>query len=535
MASPFSDILHTNHVPSEREILEIKAFLAEPEKELAQIDDEIDRLEDLIFALMDKREVLRETVDPHRALLSPFRRLPQDIVQEIFLACLPTKYNAAMSADEAPLLLCRISRSWRSFALSVPLLWSTLHIPVGLTHHDGGVQEMPARLFPALYATVDNWLGRSSGCPLALSVKCYPDHTAPVSADFLEHLMTWSSRWKSINLSGCKSVDAFLAAPRLEGQFPILERIELSHYSQVPPDAATWDLLRAPTLRSASLKVEITDPLSLPLPWDQLTQLDLDCDIPWHFQAGNGGQGLMVGSAVELLHRCHRLEICSLHIAHYADTVSETRTVAHLKFLYSLRLYQSFDATHLLEHLVMPNLRIFGLRPHVKIPSFPTQLSVKSMVTEPPTVKVLEMTLASIPNNSLMDTLTLLSSITDLYLIGCLPPDVDINPMAPLPGAILDDEMLAQLTPSSPYDSCLCPRLESVVLEKMSNLSDNALFRFIEARAASAHPLKYVRAEFMRRMEWDMVPFLEPYMDDGLRVSLRYSIPLGRGYYDPTV
>ncbi|KAJ6460143.1 hypothetical protein C8R47DRAFT_1243045 [Mycena vitilis] len=538
MVSPFAQILHTNHVPSERETLEIKEFLAEPEQELAQIDDQIDSLENVIHGLMNRRDVLRETVDPHRAILSPFRRLPKDIVQEIFLACLPTSYNAAMTRDEAPLLLCRVSRGWREFAQSFPLLWSTLHIPVGLTHYGGAVQEMPARLFPALCATVDRWLGRSSGCPLSLSVKCYPDHTAPVSAEFLEHMMMWSSRWRSLTLDGGRSVEDFLAVHRSADAFPMLEELDISHHTQIPQDAATWGILRAPALRRVSLKVQVIDPFGLTLPWEQLTQLDLNCDISWMFEDGNGAQGLKISSAVELLHKCHRLEHCSLHVAHYVSTISVTSMTAQLDFLRSLELYQSYDATELLEHLTMPSLRVFGLYPHEKIPRAPANFSVKSMVKGPPGVEELMLFLRMITLDSLIDTLTLLSSVTDLHLVGYPPPDIDSGPVAPPFGAVFDDEMLARLTPSSSSDETyLCPRLEYLVLEEMSGLSDDALFRFIKARAASAHPLKYVRAEFMRRREWDMLPFLEPYMgqDDGLRVSLRYSIPLGRGYYDPTV
>ncbi|KAJ7646476.1 hypothetical protein FB45DRAFT_712843, partial [Roridomyces roridus] len=47
-------------------------------------------------------------VDSHTALVSYPRRLPVDIVREIFVACLPAHRNAVMSAQEAPLLLSRI-------------------------------------------------------------------------------------------------------------------------------------------------------------------------------------------------------------------------------------------------------------------------------------------------------------------------------------------------------------------------------------------------------------------------------------------
>jgi hypothetical protein len=36
-------------------------------------------------------------VDTHKALISPARRLPLDIIEEIFVACLPTHRNCVMS------------------------------------------------------------------------------------------------------------------------------------------------------------------------------------------------------------------------------------------------------------------------------------------------------------------------------------------------------------------------------------------------------------------------------------------------------
>ncbi|KAJ7922294.1 hypothetical protein B0H13DRAFT_2411023 [Mycena leptocephala] len=473
------------------------------EQELALLDDEIStRLENLINSLLDKRDILKETIDPHRALLTPFRQLPKDMVQAIFIACLPTDNladNAVMSAEMAPLLLCSI--------------------PVGMTFYEGAVQEMPARLFPALYTAVDTWLDRSGGCPLSLSVRSYPDHTAPVSAEFLEHLTRWYARWKSIGFTGNRSVRKFLAVPRSEGQFPMLEKLWISHSSEAPQDPPSWDLLRAPTLRDVWFKVKITEPLGLPLPWEQLTRLVLDCEIPWSWEGDNEAHGLTIESAIELLHRYSRLE-----------KLLATRGPVNG---HSVRI-QNHSASELSVY-VPPSaeLRRHGtsgpprdsesacLRAsstpwsHHRIHSLPTELSVKSL-TDPPT---------GITNTSLLDTLARLSTITDLLF-----PDIDSILVAPPAGVVLDNDLLARLTPdSSGSNDYLCPRLEFVDVETMPGvLSDDALFNFIVRRATSAHPLKFVQADFLRRREWDIIPAFEPCFETGLQVDIHYSMPMGR-------
>ncbi|KAJ7892808.1 hypothetical protein B0H14DRAFT_2685809, partial [Mycena olivaceomarginata] len=66
-------------------------------------------------------------IGSHKALISHPRRLPVDILREIFVACLPVDRNAVMSAQEAPLLLGRICSTWRSIVLTTPRLWASLH------------------------------------------------------------------------------------------------------------------------------------------------------------------------------------------------------------------------------------------------------------------------------------------------------------------------------------------------------------------------------------------------------------------------
>ncbi|KAJ7785186.1 hypothetical protein DFH07DRAFT_699116, partial [Mycena maculata] len=123
MESPFAQHLDTNYTPSDTEIKWIKSHL------LPHIL-EVSRLDALIQDLSVRRDKTQEYIDAHRALLTPVRRLPPEIVQEIFLACLPTQRNAVMSAQEAPLILTSICASWRALALSTPALWASLHLPL---------------------------------------------------------------------------------------------------------------------------------------------------------------------------------------------------------------------------------------------------------------------------------------------------------------------------------------------------------------------------------------------------------------------
>ncbi|KAF9480772.1 hypothetical protein BDN70DRAFT_804690, partial [Pholiota conissans] len=64
---------------------------------------------------------------------SPIRRVPYDVLNEIFIQCL---FPHSLRVDErrprlrliqnAPMVLCQVCSSWRTMALSTPNLWSRL-------------------------------------------------------------------------------------------------------------------------------------------------------------------------------------------------------------------------------------------------------------------------------------------------------------------------------------------------------------------------------------------------------------------------
>ena len=127
--TPFSHYLQSNQGPSEDEICEIKALRTKPLQEISIIDVEIERTECILNSLKRKRIHIQKSVDDFNTILAPVRRLSMDVLGVIFSHCLVTHRNPVMSPTEAPILLTQVCRDWRSIALSIPRLWSRLHIP----------------------------------------------------------------------------------------------------------------------------------------------------------------------------------------------------------------------------------------------------------------------------------------------------------------------------------------------------------------------------------------------------------------------
>ncbi|KAJ7452899.1 hypothetical protein FB451DRAFT_1050704, partial [Mycena latifolia] len=124
----YKDVLHTNFVPSDQECRRIRDFVVAPTDKLQETTEEIARLEALLEQLTRQRDELAEYIDSHLALVAPARRLPEDILREIFIATLPLDRHPGMSPRASPLLISRICNDWRTLALSMPRLWASLHI-----------------------------------------------------------------------------------------------------------------------------------------------------------------------------------------------------------------------------------------------------------------------------------------------------------------------------------------------------------------------------------------------------------------------
>ncbi|KAF9260660.1 hypothetical protein L218DRAFT_871799, partial [Marasmius fiardii PR-910] len=172
--SQFAHFLGTNYTPDKDGMQAIACTLHEPQQKLGALHEQIAQLEETLFKLKAERDSLQKYINEHHALLTPFRRLPVDIIREIFVRCLnpyPTR-----SMKDAPLLLTTICKSWRQITLETPALWSSIHLFIPeLPRHsvDRGsrlVIDQYSDLVKERLAGAERWLKRSGAVPLRLSL-----------------------------------------------------------------------------------------------------------------------------------------------------------------------------------------------------------------------------------------------------------------------------------------------------------------------------------------------------------------------------
>jgi len=293
--TPFDSVLGTNFIPSESDVQLINAYLVEPLSKITELDLESNRLQ-------AERDEIFAQIQPYQALLSPIRRLPLDIMERIFLSCLPTQRNPAMSTLEAPLKLGRICSSWRSFAYSSPRLWSRIHISLlhlgeipeistdtetdfeGYEIHEWRVEEAMVGIRCHLDG-VSEWLTRAESHPLSISIfGCRYSSRLSATLALLQTLLPFTKQWQDLELlvtCDHSVLQEFRQHLKLL-EFPLLRSVYLSEvlYPDSPFDPpnppSPFEWLSTPSLRSLhALSLPSTSLAKSGIHWPILTELTL--------------------------------------------------------------------------------------------------------------------------------------------------------------------------------------------------------------------------------------------------------------------
>ncbi|KAJ6505561.1 hypothetical protein C8R45DRAFT_973118 [Mycena sanguinolenta] len=487
-ASPFADRLGTNYVPSVEEVKYLHGLLVDPIEQLVRVQAQIDEMDFIRDQLKAKRESLQSAIDAHKTLVSPMRRIPDDVLQEIFFACLPTEHHALIDISEAPLLLGRICRRWRALSHVTATLWTSIHIPPLRS------PERSVDFFPQLRPVIEQWLERAAACTLSVSLVETSEFGSDPGTHSISLLRNFSHRLRRLSLSG----DARLFRPILRlgpNSLPALESIGVCgnanrRYPFGVEHPEVLNSLQLPSLTDISLRVMV-DPLSLPLNWSQLTCLDLRC-FP---HIGLDGVG-----ALELLRRCPSLVRCRLRLhrgLHDSGLASNTSLIT-LPHLHTLILTGAFHLPKWIPHLVVPQLRFLQIGNVTSVESKWFRTSVPHCIAAIETTPFTE------------------SSLLELFQAFPMISQILLLPHRLLPAALPNDTFLSSMTH-------LCPNLTHIWIKtSCSSLSDATALTFIRARMASPTPLQLFEAELPRPMEIDVKAELQPFISAGLQVCLTY-------------
>ncbi|KAJ6501986.1 hypothetical protein C8R45DRAFT_819275, partial [Mycena sanguinolenta] len=511
----FAFRLGTNYCPTDQEVVEIRSLLVQPTVRIQSLDDKIASLQKTMDKLVEERDGLQSYVEAHRALISPVRRLPLDIIQEIFVACIPTHRNCIMSAIEAPILLGRICSAWRTISLTtVPRLWASLHVvePRSILP---GVPDYQHKVVQRLEIT-KTWLGRSGQCPLSISLQgAVDDDTDPsATTEFIQVLIPFASRWQHIHFSIPPSL-IFGIMSNIDTDMPWVESV--TFHCGIPHQAqnitcGNFGMLQSARLSSLSVPCGLFAIVQkLPLQWNQLTTLTI---------GGPDLSGFFCTSEMVLpvISKCFELRSCKLLLCD-AETSAREHPVVELPFLHSLAIRCSSSVTAavsiLLKHLFLPKLRNFALLgfwgQESNCPAL-LDFCARSVILE---------------RFDITDNTFLTPSLDEI--LRSLPPTIQRLCIRSIPshrpwGSQLtaDDATLDVLASSG-----ICPALRHLTIEEGTDITDAAILQFITTRMLKFEPplLRHVEIRFHRDMTVDVMPSFQQFLENGLDISLDYPVP----------
>ncbi|KAJ7607852.1 hypothetical protein FB45DRAFT_702388, partial [Roridomyces roridus] len=111
--------------PQESETPLIHSFMAELDGRLASFDVEILRVREQLARLEDGRTVLLDLRRRTKPILSSIRRIPPEILAEIFKAAGTSRSRFILA--NTLWVLTHVCSRWRAIATSTPSLWSSIH------------------------------------------------------------------------------------------------------------------------------------------------------------------------------------------------------------------------------------------------------------------------------------------------------------------------------------------------------------------------------------------------------------------------
>lgn len=266
-------------MPSYEDENNIQSTVKDVQSTLSSVNEQISRLRSALAELEIYREDLHTSLLQHRSVLSAVRRLPPEILGEIFLfaaaGCRLIWPPTSASDSAMPWLLGKVCSYWRTVAFSLPRLWSEIHMDVRYQIPLSSSTDLYDKTYESMLRFGEKFLqsclNRSGNEMLTFSIEV--DGLRDMAHPLLEILVQHSERWEDVSLH----LDIFshhtVLAPA-KNRVPNLRRLHIgTSLSDSMPPTPLDAFENAPKLKELSLTRIIHPFHIIRIPWSQITHL----------------------------------------------------------------------------------------------------------------------------------------------------------------------------------------------------------------------------------------------------------------------
>ncbi|KAJ7737086.1 hypothetical protein B0H16DRAFT_108226 [Mycena metata] len=248
----------------------IDALLVDFDHETAALRNRLRQLEKHRAILLDHRERTR-------APLSPLRRMPPEVLGEIFSwtmnPVLDRLRQGRIDTSRSPWLLTQICSPWRSVAVSTPSLWSQVTIDYSESANNSSTYSL---------SLVEAQLQRSRANKLTVyfygSEELEPASQNKMFALLLQH----ASRWEGLSLGITSAIIPLIPTPR--DRLPSLKRLWVQWDADSPEVAVSIESFQGSTsLLDVGICIAYRN-VHIPFPAERLTRYELKA--PWRTHQG---------------------------------------------------------------------------------------------------------------------------------------------------------------------------------------------------------------------------------------------------------
>ncbi|KAF5356419.1 hypothetical protein D9758_009525 [Tetrapyrgos nigripes] len=341
LLQPSRDRIRSPGSPTSSESSQLSKLISNAGQDRSDYEKDIQSLQNALLDLSKKKEELGRYVDHCKAYLSPIRRLPTEIMGEIFLYYqdlhrsarndrqfrepLTRPLYSSTSPAMTTLVLSSVCKLWHTITLATPQLWSRFSLRI--SEKCGSLSHL-----------LEIYLSRSKQHPLAFDVAVNGE--GPISKNIMRLLSAHSHRWLFASLlRECLGLN-------MQTDLPLLQSLEMIYAGAESLNAFAG----ARTLRTVSV-VGISRFLHSNLHWDQVHflrahRLELDAGLPKYVW--------------ELAQKCRALRSLELGFYDYPPhgTAGFTGSI-HLSKLESLCLHfvKWYNVCELFSISTLPSLR----------------------------------------------------------------------------------------------------------------------------------------------------------------------------------